>query len=184
MDRRPRVCRHGPTLRPWPSWPTTWPRSTPLQRRLQLQRPDRRTNPDCWNASRWWTCGAVGRKLTKRLALQGSIPCRTCERRMCRPRAPRAGGRDGEDPRGAARDPMPRTARSATRSASESFPAGPSAAWSQTWPPLKDALSTFVANACAKLRAQDSHASIIQVFCRPTASARNCPSICPALQCP
>ena len=29
---------------------------------------------------------------------------------------------------------------------------------------LKDAMSTFVANACAKLRAQGSHASLIQVF--------------------
>jgi DNA polymerase V len=31
-------------------------------------------------------------------------------------------------------------------------------------PVLKDALSTFVANACAKLRAQKSHAAVIQVF--------------------
>jgi DNA polymerase V len=31
-------------------------------------------------------------------------------------------------------------------------------------PVLKDALSTFVANAAAKLRAQNSHASVIQVF--------------------
>jgi DNA polymerase V len=29
---------------------------------------------------------------------------------------------------------------------------------------LKDAMSTFVANACAKLRAQESHTSVIQVF--------------------
>ena len=29
---------------------------------------------------------------------------------------------------------------------------------------LKDAVSMFVANACAKLRAQNSHASVIQVF--------------------
>ena len=31
---------------------------------------------------------------------------------------------------------------------------------------LKDALSTFVANACGKLRAQKSHASVIQVYLR------------------
>lgn len=51
-------------------------------------------------------------------------------------------------------------------------------------PPLKEALSTFVANACAKLRAQDSHASIIQVFLQTNRFREDCPSTCPALQCP
>jgi DNA polymerase V len=48
---------------------------------------------------------------------------------------------------------------------------------------LRDALSTFVANACTKLRAQNSQAAVIQVFCRPTASGKTCLSTCLARRC-
>jgi len=45
---------------------------------------------------------------------------------------------------------------------------------------LKDAMSTFVANACAKLRAQASQASVIQA-CKPTDSGKTCLSTCQVL---
>jgi len=51
-------------------------------------------------------------------------------------------------------------------------------------PALKDALSTFVANACAKLRAQDSHASVIQVFLQTNRFRQDLPSTCPAWPLP
>lgn len=51
-------------------------------------------------------------------------------------------------------------------------------------PPLKDALSTFVANACAKLRAQDSHASIIQVFLQTNRFREELPQYMPSMAVP
>jgi DNA polymerase V len=49
---------------------------------------------------------------------------------------------------------------------------------------LKDAMSTFVANACAKLRAQDSHASVIQVFLQTNRFRRDLPQYMPSLAIP
>ncbi len=48
-------------------------------------------------------------------------------------------------------------------------------------PVLQDALSTFVANACAKLRAQDSHASVIQVFLQTNRFRKDLPQYMPSL---
>jgi DNA polymerase V len=48
-------------------------------------------------------------------------------------------------------------------------------------PVLKDALSTFVANACAKLRAQKSHASVIQVFLGTNRFRKELPQYAPCL---
>ncbi len=49
---------------------------------------------------------------------------------------------------------------------------------------LKDALSTFVANACAKLRAQNSHASVIQVFLQTNRFRKDLPQYMPSLAVP
>jgi DNA polymerase V len=49
---------------------------------------------------------------------------------------------------------------------------------------LKDAVSTFVANACAKLRAQDSHASVIQVFLHTNRFRKDLPQYMPNLAIP
>ena len=49
---------------------------------------------------------------------------------------------------------------------------------------LKDAMSTFVANACAKLRAQESHASVIQVFLQTNRFRRDQPQYMPSLSVP
>ncbi len=49
---------------------------------------------------------------------------------------------------------------------------------------LKDAMSTFVANACAKLRAQDSHASVIQVFLHTNRFRKALPQYMPSLAIP
>lgn len=51
-------------------------------------------------------------------------------------------------------------------------------------PPLKEALSTFVANACTKLRAQDSHASIIQVFLQTNRFREELPQYMPSIAVP
>lgn len=51
-------------------------------------------------------------------------------------------------------------------------------------PMLQDALSTFVANACAKLRAQASHASVIQVFLQTNRFRKNLPQYMPSLAVP
>ena len=51
-------------------------------------------------------------------------------------------------------------------------------------PALKDALSTFVANACAKLRAQNSHASVIQVFMQTNRFRQDLPQYMPCLAVP
>lgn len=51
-------------------------------------------------------------------------------------------------------------------------------------PVLKDALSTFVANACAKLRAQGSHASVIQVFLQTNRFRNDLPQYMPSLAVP
>ena len=51
-------------------------------------------------------------------------------------------------------------------------------------PVLKDALSTFVANACAKLRAQNSHAAVIQVFLRTNQFRKDLPQYMPSLAVP
>jgi DNA polymerase V len=51
-------------------------------------------------------------------------------------------------------------------------------------PVLKDALSTFVANACAKLRAQKSHASVIQVFLGTNRFRKELPQYAPCLVVP
>ena len=51
-------------------------------------------------------------------------------------------------------------------------------------PVLQDALSTFVANACAKLRAQDSHASVIQVFLQTNRFRKDLPQYMPSLAVP
>ncbi len=46
---------------------------------------------------------------------------------------------------------------------------------------LKDAMSTFVANACVKLRAQNSHASMIQVFLETNRFRKDSPQYSPSL---
>jgi DNA polymerase V len=51
-------------------------------------------------------------------------------------------------------------------------------------PILKDALSTFVANAAAKLRAQNSHASVIQVFLETNRFREDLPQYSPSLAVP
>jgi DNA polymerase V len=51
-------------------------------------------------------------------------------------------------------------------------------------PVLKDALSTFVANACAKLRGQKSHASVIQVFLGTNRFRKELPQYAPCLAVP
>jgi DNA polymerase V len=51
-------------------------------------------------------------------------------------------------------------------------------------PVLQDALSTFVANACAKLRAQSSHASVIQVFLQTNRFRKDLPQYMPSLAVP
>ena len=51
-------------------------------------------------------------------------------------------------------------------------------------PVLQDALSTFVANACAKLRAQGSHASVIQVFLQTNRFRKDLPQYMPSLAVP
>ena len=51
-------------------------------------------------------------------------------------------------------------------------------------PILKDALSTFVANAAAKLRAQNSHASLIQVFLETNRFREDLPQYNPSLMVP
>jgi DNA polymerase V len=54
----------------------------------------------------------------------------------------------------------------------------------QTLEVLKDALSVFVANACAKLRAQGSHASVIQVFLMTNRFRQDLPQYAPSLAVP
>jgi DNA polymerase V len=49
---------------------------------------------------------------------------------------------------------------------------------------LKDALSTFVANACSKLRAQNSHAAVIQVFLQTNRFRKDLPQYMPSLAVP
>jgi DNA polymerase V len=49
---------------------------------------------------------------------------------------------------------------------------------------LKDAMSTFVANACAKLRAQGSHASLIQVSLHTNRFRRDLPQYNPSFTLP
>jgi DNA polymerase V len=49
---------------------------------------------------------------------------------------------------------------------------------------LKDAMSTFVANACAKLRAQGSHASLIQVFLQTNRFRKDLQQYMPILALP
>jgi len=49
---------------------------------------------------------------------------------------------------------------------------------------LKDAMSTFVANACAKLRAQESHAALIQVFLYTNRFRKDLPQYRPCLAIP
>jgi DNA polymerase V len=49
---------------------------------------------------------------------------------------------------------------------------------------LKDAMSTFSANACAKLRAQNSHASLIQVHLETDRFRTDKPQYSPALSIP
>jgi DNA polymerase V len=51
-------------------------------------------------------------------------------------------------------------------------------------PILKDALSTFVANAAVKLRAQNSHASVIQVFLATNRFREDMPQYNPSLMVP
>lgn len=51
-------------------------------------------------------------------------------------------------------------------------------------PVLKDALSSFVANACAKLRAQKSHAAVIQVFLQTNRFRKELPQYMPSLAVP
>ena len=51
-------------------------------------------------------------------------------------------------------------------------------------PVLKDALSTFVANACAKLRAQNSQAAVIQVFLHTNRFRKDLPQYSPSLAVP
>jgi DNA polymerase V len=49
---------------------------------------------------------------------------------------------------------------------------------------LKDAVSTFVANACAKLRAQNSHAALIQVFMHTNRFRKDLPQYNPCIAVP
>ncbi len=49
---------------------------------------------------------------------------------------------------------------------------------------LQDALSTFVANACAKLRAQNGKASVIQVFLQTNRFRKDLPQYMPSLAVP
>ncbi len=49
---------------------------------------------------------------------------------------------------------------------------------------LQDALSTFVANACAKLRAQNSQAAVIQVFLQTNRFRKDLPQYMPSLAVP
>jgi DNA polymerase V len=49
---------------------------------------------------------------------------------------------------------------------------------------LKDALSYFVANACAKLRAQQCHAAMIQVFIQTNRFRKDLPQYMPSLAAP
>lgn len=51
-------------------------------------------------------------------------------------------------------------------------------------PILQDALSTFVANACSKLRAQNSHAAVIQVFLQTNRFRKDLPQYNPSLAVP
>lgn len=51
-------------------------------------------------------------------------------------------------------------------------------------PVLQDALSMFVANACAKLRAQKSHAAVIQVFLGTNRFRKELPQYAPCLAVP
>lgn len=51
-------------------------------------------------------------------------------------------------------------------------------------PVLQDALSTFVANACAKLRAQNSHAALIQVSLQTNRFRQDLPQYNPSLAVP
>ena len=51
-------------------------------------------------------------------------------------------------------------------------------------PVLKDALSTFVANACAKLRVRNSHAAVIQVFLQTNRFRQDLPQYMPSLAVP
>ena len=51
-------------------------------------------------------------------------------------------------------------------------------------PVLKDALSTFVANACAKLRAQNGQAALIQVFLHTNRFRKDLPQYSPSLAVP
>lgn len=51
-------------------------------------------------------------------------------------------------------------------------------------PILQDALSTFVANACAKLRRQGSHAAVIQVFLQTNRFRKDLPQYTPSLAVP
>ncbi|MGV1045519.1 Y-family DNA polymerase [Limnohabitans sp.] len=49
---------------------------------------------------------------------------------------------------------------------------------------LQDALSTFVANACSKLRSQNSHAAVIQVFLQTNRFRKDLPQYMPSLVVP
>lgn len=49
---------------------------------------------------------------------------------------------------------------------------------------LKDAMSTFVATACAKLRAQNSHASMVSAFLATNRFSPDKPQYCPSLSFP
>lgn len=51
-------------------------------------------------------------------------------------------------------------------------------------PVLQDAISTFAANACAKLRAQRSHAAVIQVFLQTNRFRKDLPQYMPSLAVP
>lgn len=51
-------------------------------------------------------------------------------------------------------------------------------------PVLQDALSTFVANACAKLRGQGSHAAVIQVFLQTNRFRKDLSQYMPSLAVP
>jgi DNA polymerase V len=51
-------------------------------------------------------------------------------------------------------------------------------------PVLQDALSTFVATACAKLRGQGSHAAVIQVFLQTNRFRKDLPQYMPSLAVP
>ena len=54
----------------------------------------------------------------------------------------------------------------------------------QELPVLQDAISSFVANACAKLRAQDSQAALIQVFLQTNRFRKDQPQYSPCLAVP